>query len=1482
MADPIEQLNFKVILNDADFRTAVNNDLALAKKLKTSLSSVLKISGTRKIISDAGVKNAREMSMYLDEIARKINSMPKGSYIVGDADALNKTLAQVSSQLDKIINKQNQHKGAIGATNSQLLTTTSIMRTLAQLTGITFSLVGVRRFLSSLIEITGQFEVQKMALRNMLQDVAAADRIFRQLYEFSSESTYRFSELAKYSKQLAAFNIGKDSLLETTKMLGDVASGVGVSMDRLILAYGHVKSSGFLRGIQLRSFSQNGVPILDELAKMFTEIEGKAVSLGEVFNKMMKREIPFEMVEEAFKRMTSEGGKFYKMQEVLSKTLAGQINILKGKWENAMYAIGESQDKTLKGSVKFLTAIVNHLEEIGRVLKPVILGFGAYGVALAAASMGEWIVGASRAVKYFILLAQRTNIATAAVRVFGTTTKAAAVGLGALTAGVVIIAGLIKATGAANREMAEFRKNLDDIHQTAMESNAVDKEVSEIESLYKILNNTNGAYDARKEALQRLKEIVPAYHADLTEEGRLINNNKAALDKYIDALNREAKMKGAKDELAALYKLRREVQKEVDDAQKNVDNISPNAPISTQAATTYGYAFTAVSMSSAKWNTQLQMTSTKLQEIDNQIDSVNKEIEATMGITDDTVENYDVKSIVEGIQNIDKKIDNIRKKARKGSISAAEKEQLEALKSDREELAKEYEDILGIKYDKDTKNREKHETAAQQLANKERARITKEISTLEKYKNAYETLEPFLGEDTAKRLNAFEFYKDVDFSTLDTQITKLLDDLKKLGPEGEEAAESIAARLGLDVVGQLKKEYTEAQKALKQYEKAFEKFNKDWGEGNTGVAGKIEKAIRDYHNELKKIEDDYDDYIKAQAKVGATHGKSAEEIEKETKELEELYKARKKANDAKLQDTLVGLADEIFKDAMQGFDLTNWNDKNLSQILAIKKALETIVVPQKYKDMILELENGEEILALVEKEVAAIVDKTMQNTITPETIKKIVDGAKKVATYIGKAGDAMERLGRATNRLDLSDAGSALKAISQNLNAAAEGYAAAQSMGAGAYSWIGAVIGGVGDIFSQIVDSVGAANEKLKQMEGTIRDIRIEVQSARFDDLLSGGVDSMFGENFVRGIKNAADGLSELKNSLSEIEQARRSFFEWMLQENGTVSRSRNKRGPHRYYSDEEMAERLSQYATPDVGDMNIRTDHSFWKGDTFKTINEIAKEFNLELLDINKNLNPELLKKILDTYGDLNEGAKDWLRGGIEYAEEYDKALEQINDATRDIFDNLASDMADKFIDNFLSMGNAVDDLSDTFADLGDTILRSFLQSYILDEILSKYQEQATNALKKYSTGEMTPDDYANWLEGFANDVQRESEVLAPAINGMIEALKDRGLMNIDESTGNSLGSGIKSITEDTANLLASYINAIRADVSSIRVMQEKGWENINLLGTSVPTLNEHLAQIAATNANIAQSNQAILSELQSVIGAPGTSGMVVRTEAY
>lgn len=88
-----------------------------------------------------------------------------------------------------------------------------------------------------------------------------------------------------YTKQLAAYGIEADKLYETYKMLADISAGLGVDMQRLILAYGQVRSVNILCGTELRQFVEAGIPIIDELSNRFSLLEGRAVSVGDVFER---------------------------------------------------------------------------------------------------------------------------------------------------------------------------------------------------------------------------------------------------------------------------------------------------------------------------------------------------------------------------------------------------------------------------------------------------------------------------------------------------------------------------------------------------------------------------------------------------------------------------------------------------------------------------------------------------------------------------------------------------------------------------------------------------------------------------------------------------------------------------------------------------------------------------------------------------------------------------------------------------------------------------------------------------------------------------------------------------------------------------------------------------------------------------------------------------------------------------------------------
>lgn len=103
-----------------------------------------------------------------------------------------------------------------------------------------------------------------------------------------------------------------------------------------------------------------------------------------------------------------------------------------------------------------------------------------------------------------------------------------------------------KLTAEQERQL-RIQKQIDDHNKAIMEEYA--KESAAVNSLTKVVNNSNLSLEKRREALRQLKEIVPDYHASLTDEGVLINNNKEALDNYLVSLKESIRMKMNQEKL---------------------------------------------------------------------------------------------------------------------------------------------------------------------------------------------------------------------------------------------------------------------------------------------------------------------------------------------------------------------------------------------------------------------------------------------------------------------------------------------------------------------------------------------------------------------------------------------------------------------------------------------------------------------------------------------------------------------------------------------------------------------------------------------------------------------------------------------------------------------------------------------------------------------------------------------------------------------
>lgn len=223
---------------------------------------------------------------------------------------------------------------------------------------------GIRRTIMSVITVGGEIEKQHIAMQSIIGDLNKANILFGEIKALALQSPFTFSELNRDVKQLAAYGVEYKDLYNTTKRLADISSGLGVSFERIALAYGQTKARSWLDGKELRQFAYAGIPLLEKLAELYSQTSGKTISKGAVQKMIRNREVSFEDVQQVLWNMTDEGGQFYNMQETLSETLLGRYNKLKDAWEIMLadFASGEHIiGRFLKTFINGLTSIVQGL-----------------------------------------------------------------------------------------------------------------------------------------------------------------------------------------------------------------------------------------------------------------------------------------------------------------------------------------------------------------------------------------------------------------------------------------------------------------------------------------------------------------------------------------------------------------------------------------------------------------------------------------------------------------------------------------------------------------------------------------------------------------------------------------------------------------------------------------------------------------------------------------------------------------------------------------------------------------------------------------------------------------------------------------------------------------------------------------------------------------------------------------------------------------
>lgn len=393
---------------------------------------------TRNNKANTTYQGALDFSASANTLNRQVRAI---EYLKEARMKLSQTDADYKRKLDILnaaIEQHNKNLKEAGVNSRALTEQTSYMAGYmsrwAQRMAFAFSVGSVKNFVEQIASVRGQFELSERSLEAILQNKPKADEIFNKTVELAVKSPFRIKDLVDYTRQLSAYRIESDKLYDTTKRLADVSAGLGVDMGRLILAYGQVKAAAYLRGSEVRQFTEAGINMYGELQQYFKEVKGEAYTTAQIVDMISKRKVTFEDVEAIFQRMTDKGGTFYNMQEIQAETLQGKISNMKDAFDVMLNDIGKANEGTMKGMVSWGTSLLDNwktLAEIGKALIPILIAIKANSM-FAKTSLGQAFSQASGTgiVRYKALFVNSLDGMKKALKDFGGLVKSSLSGIG--------------------------------------------------------------------------------------------------------------------------------------------------------------------------------------------------------------------------------------------------------------------------------------------------------------------------------------------------------------------------------------------------------------------------------------------------------------------------------------------------------------------------------------------------------------------------------------------------------------------------------------------------------------------------------------------------------------------------------------------------------------------------------------------------------------------------------------------------------------------------------------------------------------------------------------------------------------------------------------------------------------------------------------------------------------------------------------------
>lgn len=1320
--------------------------------------------------------------------------------------------------------------------------TDSLKRTAAEIGG----LVAIKKFGSDVIEATGKMQQLQVALSTILQDKSKADQLIADIVQFAAKTPFNLDDVATGAKQLLAYGSSADNVVNELSMLGDVASGLQIPIGQLIYLYGTLRTQGRAMTVDIRQFAGRGIPIYEELAKVL------GVSKDQVGELVKEGKVGFKEVEQAFKNMTSEGGKFANLMESSAGTWPQRLSNIEDTLFQKMNEFGNKYKEVFEFGIGTAEDLVESLDDVLSVMGGLIAAYGTYKAALITAAVAQKAVGFVESIRLIGMYRKELGLATAAQQAFNLASKSN-VYVNLLAALVGIGTAIYMFTKRTN-EATAAQETLNSVNKKTDEE--FSKQAATVDRLSGILKSETSSIDQKKKALSDLQTIIPSYNASLNEEGRLINNNTEAIKSYLTQLEKQIRMKAAQEELEELYRKKRTQEKQQKVATENYNEAKS---LYNSSVTMTGSALqnrgvntgVAVFSQNSAVNNQLKDSTNKAKK---ELDSVNKELGETVSAITELEKEIEKSSLSDNKESpqssISKEVENatIRIKTLKQEIADLRSGKLQA------EAGKTVESAIKAK-EKELQSTEKTLETLTGISYK-----SENKKVVDSQQNLSDELLQLIRTNQQNEINLMEEGSEKKRRQIELDYQREIDEIRKQRKKWEDAQGGKLTSEQREVLG------SRASNAMQSREKGLVEITK--AENQAAIEAN-ERYLKSYGTFMQKRDVIIAEYTR-KISDAATQGDKdilQKEMNKALSSLD-LEKLKQGIN----WELIFGDLDKVSKESLN----------------KVKQQLRDFKNSEEYKNMAVDQKKViDEALSNIQ---STLIDKGGLLADLPEQLSELAKAQEELSQAQEEYNEAMrsgtdEQKEAATKKLN--DAQKRQQNAQVNVQKSTDKTTSNLATLSNIITQLGSnseiSLSQVGDLAGNIVDIFAEESEKLggiigaafslldaigtQGLDGFVSNIFSSVFKSVggiWDTLTFGGFSKLFG--IGGNEKEVQDTINRLTDRNEKLQSAIESLTEEMKSSKGSEKSVAEYNKAIKYQ--EEYNKNVLAKAQANAGYHSKHHSWAYYMGWSESDIQWIRENVMAEFTSTDSlwQMSPEqmdLLRQNVDLWQKMADSGKGGYGNAVVDAlGEYADLAGNLEELKEGLFEQLTGisfdSMYDSFIDTLMDMDASAEDFADNLSEY-------FMRAMLSDKIGNMYSQKLEDwwnrfgeSMKDGNLSESERNSLQNEYMGYVNEALKLRDELAAA-TGYDKAGSS------SQQSASSRGFGTEMTHEDAGELSGRFTAVYESNLR-IETAEQQQTVAITELRGSISALTSQVTGLY----NIADETRTILAnsylELQQI----------------